>query len=186
MLEHLIDNYGYIAIVIGTFLEGETVLILGGIAAKLDYLKLPWVIFYAFIGTLCGDQLFFLLGRFHGQSLLNKRPSWQKRVEKVNRIIEQHPTLIILGFRFLYGLRNITPFVLGMSQIAIIKFAILNIISAALWAVIIGSLGYAFGHGLELMLGDIKRYEVAILGITLISGVFIWFIHQFRDSKQQK
>lgn len=80
MLEHLIEQYGYIAILIGTFLEGETILILGGIAAKLAYLKLPWVIFWSFVGTLCGDQLFFFLGRFHGQSFLNKRPSWQSRL----------------------------------------------------------------------------------------------------------
>lgn len=46
-LEYLIDTYGYPAILIGTFLEGETILVLGGIVAKLGYLKLPWVMGYS-------------------------------------------------------------------------------------------------------------------------------------------
>ena len=56
-LEHLIDAYGYLAILAGTFLEGETILILGGVAAKLGYLDLPWVIVCGFTGSLIGDQL---------------------------------------------------------------------------------------------------------------------------------
>jgi membrane protein DedA with SNARE-associated domain len=57
--ETILKTYGYWAIFIGTFAEGETILILGGIAAKLGYLALPWVILAAFVGGLCGDQLFF-------------------------------------------------------------------------------------------------------------------------------
>ncbi len=62
-LEILIRNYGYWAVLVGTFLEGETILVLGGLSAHLGYLKLPWVIAAAFCGTLPGDQLYFFLGR---------------------------------------------------------------------------------------------------------------------------
>ena len=41
MLESLIDTYGYLTILIGTFLEGETILVLGGFAAHRGYLHLP-------------------------------------------------------------------------------------------------------------------------------------------------
>ena len=60
-LEQLIESYGYIVLVIGTFLEGETILVLGGIAAKLGYLQLYGVVLAAFIGSLAGDQLYFFL-----------------------------------------------------------------------------------------------------------------------------
>jgi len=46
-LEELISTYGYAAIGIGTFLEGETILILVGFAAHRGYLELPWVIVFA-------------------------------------------------------------------------------------------------------------------------------------------
>lgn len=184
--EHLIDAYGYLAILIGAFLEGETILVLGGIAAKLGYLELPWVIVCAFTGTLFGDQLFFFLGRYKGQTFLDKRPTWQGRAEKVHRIMERHHIPIILGFRFLYGLRTVTPFVIGMSRVPIAEFMILNIIGAALWAVSIGILGYAFGHALGLILGDIQHYELEILAVVLLVGILIWVNHIVHIRRQQK
>ena len=59
-LQSIIENYGYAAILIGTFLEGETILVLAGLAAHQGYLELTGVIFSAFLGSLCGDQLFFI------------------------------------------------------------------------------------------------------------------------------
>jgi hypothetical protein len=116
-LESLIDTYGYLAILVGTFFEGETVLVLGGLAAYREYLRLPWVILAAFVGTLCGDQLFFYLGRVHSQAILAKRPSWKARVEKAQKLVERFRNPLILVFRFLYGLRTVTPFVIGMSTV---------------------------------------------------------------------
>jgi len=184
-LEHLIETYGYMAILVGTFLEGETVLILGGIISKLGYLELHWVMVCAFTGTFIGDQLSFFLGRYQGKRFLEKRPTWTMRVNNVRRILEQHHILIILGFRFIYGLRIVTPFVIGMSRIPIAEFLILNVIGAALWAIIIGILGYAFGHGLELVLGDIRRYEIEILAVVFLAGMLIWIIHIAYTRRQQ-
>lgn len=57
--EELISTYGYVAVGIGTFQEGETILILGGFASHRGYLELPWVIACAFLGTLFGDRFYF-------------------------------------------------------------------------------------------------------------------------------
>lgn len=176
--EHFINAYGYLAILFGTFFEGETILLLGGIAAKLGYLELPWVIVCGFAGSLFGDQLFFFIGRYRGQAFLEKRPAWQGRAAQVHRVMDRHRIAIILGFRFMYGLRTVTPFVLGMSRIPVAQFLLLNLISAALWAGVIGVLGYAFGHALELLLGDIRRYEMAIFAVGLIVGASIWALHR--------
>jgi membrane protein DedA with SNARE-associated domain len=186
MLEQFINHYGYLAILIGTFLEGETILILAGIAAKLGYLELEWVIICAFIGTLLGDQLFFFLGRYRGVAYLQRHASWQARVNKVSAVLHRHRILIILGFRFLYGLRTVTPFVIGMSRVPVIEFIILNVIGAASWALVIGLLGYAFGHGLELVLGDIKHYEMAIMSVILGASILFWLIVYLRGKASDK
>lgn len=185
-LELLIGTYGYLAILIGTLIEGETIVVLGGIAAKLGYLKLQWVIIWSFTGTLLADQLFFFAGRYRGTALLQSYPSWQQRARKAGAVLERHRILIILGFRFLYGLRTMTPFVIGMSPIPVVEFLILNIIGAALWATVIASLGYAFGHGLELILGDIRRYEIAILATVLCIAASFWLYRFVRLKNKQK
>lgn len=57
-METFVQTYGYWAILIGTFLEGETILVLGGLAAHMGYMDLNGVILAAFAGSLSGDQLF--------------------------------------------------------------------------------------------------------------------------------
>ena len=93
------------------------------------------------------------------------------------RNLVRHQVLVILGFRFLYGMRNLTPFVIGMSPIPTLRFFVLNLLGAGLWSLIIGGLGYVFGHGLEVVLGDIRRYEIEIMLAVLLAGVGLWLFH---------
>lgn len=176
-IESFIDSYGYAAILIGTFLEGETILVLGGFAAHRGYLSLPWVIVAALAGTLFGDQLYFFLGRWHGQKVLAKRPSWKARAARVENLLQRFQKPLIVVFRFLYGLRTVTPFVIGMSSVSTLQFVLLNIIGALVWSVLVGTGGYAFGSALEAIIGDVKKYELEVLGAIAIIGILIWVIH---------
>lgn len=75
-MEQLVTDYGYLAILIGTFLEGEVILVIGGFLVHRGYLDLPVVIAVAFIGTLVGDQLYFNLGRTRGKRFTAKNGPW--------------------------------------------------------------------------------------------------------------
>lgn len=175
-LEELITTYGYAAVGIGSFLEGETVLVLGGFAAHRGYLELPWVIVSAFLGSLFGDQLYYFIGRIKGKSILEKRPRWKAKSEKVFSLLHKHQILLILGFRFLYGLRTVTPFVIGASKITPTRFIIHNILGAAIWAVIVGGMGYLFGYTLEIFIDNVKKYELLVFaGLTGV-GIIIWLL----------
>jgi membrane protein DedA with SNARE-associated domain len=183
LLEELISTYGYAAIAVGTFLEGETILILAGFAAHRGYLELPWVLVSAFLGTLLGDQFYFYIGRAKGQSVLDKRPDWKSKSEKVLSLFNKHQVWLILGFRFIYGLRTVTPFVLGLSRVSRLRFLILNALGAFAWAIVIGVLGYLFGHTVEVIIGDIKRYELWIfIGLAALGGI-TWSVH-WRSKKK--
>jgi len=176
-LEGLISTYGYLAVGVGTFFEGETILVLGSFAAHQGSLELPLVILVAFLGTLCGDQLYFFIGHFKGQTFIEKRPAWKAKSEKVFDLLKRHQILLILGFRFLYGLRNITPFLIGASGIPPLRFLILNIIGALIWATTVGVLGYMLGSVIEQMIGKIQKYELYVFGFIAIAGMLIWLYH---------
>ncbi|PLY06920.1 MAG: DedA family protein [Desulfuromonas sp.] len=185
-MEHFIQQYGYLAIFIGTFLEGETILVLAGFAAHRGYLGLAGVIMAAFLGSLLGDQLFFQLGRHHSATLLKLRPTWQPRLERSRDLIHNHQNLIILGFRFLYGLRTVTPFALGISKVAWQRFALLNGLGALVWAAAFGSAGYIFGQTLELWLGDLRKYEYLLFAIIAGIGALAWGLHRTRQKSSRK
>lgn len=176
-MESFIEHFGYLAVLVGTFLEGETVLILGGFAAHRGYLDLFWVIATAFAGTVCGDQLFYYLGHRHSHALLTRRPAWQQKIEKARYLIASHQILIILSFRFFYGLRAVIPFTLGLSVVSPRIFVPLNILGAAFWAASVGAAGYFFGHALEVFFVHLKQIEIwVMIGIALL-GATIWVIY---------
>ena len=54
-LPELIESYGYWAVLAGTLLDGESVLLLAGFAAHRGYLQLQDVIGVAIIGSFLGD-----------------------------------------------------------------------------------------------------------------------------------
>jgi membrane protein DedA with SNARE-associated domain len=182
-LQSAVDTYGYLAILIGTFFEGETILVLGGFAAHQGYLALPWVIASAFAGSLCGDQLFFYLGRRHSQAVLAKRPVWKARIGRVTGILERFRRSFMLGFRFVYGIRTITPFAIGMSRIRAGEFFLYNAAGALLWAAAVGSGGYLIGNALVLFLGNVKRYEKEALAAIALLGLLLWGTHFLRQRR---
>ena len=140
----------------------------------------------AFFGTMIGDQLYFYLGRLKGIDWFERRPAWKSKADRVFVLVEKHETLIILTFRFLYGLRTVTPFVIGLSGVRAFKYFVLNIIGAALWAVSFGVLGYLFGHTLELVLGDIKHLEMEILAGIGVIGVVSWAIYWLKSRRRAR
>lgn len=184
LLVQLVAQYGYLAVFIGTFLEGESVLIAGGFLAHRGYMALPWVMLAAFVGSMLGDQLAYFLGRWRGPRFLAARPAWHARAEKVMDKLHRHKVLIILGFRFVWGLRNATPFVLGASHIPVRVFISLNAVGAAIWAVAVAAGGYVFGYALEAALGRMKHYEHLIVAGLIVAGVALWIWHAQRARKR--
>lgn len=167
-LESLIADFGYWAVLAGTFLEGETVPVLAGFAAHQGYLRLDLVMLCAFAGSFCGDQLWFWVGRRYGRAWLARHPKSAAAAERVGRLLDRWGDGFVLGFRFLYGLRSVSPVAIALSSISAARFAVLNLISAALWAVAVGGAGYLFGQAIEGALGRLKAWEHRILAAAAI------------------
>lgn len=166
-------EWAYLILIVGTFLEGETILVVGGYLAHEGYLSLPWVLASAFTGSFAGDQLYFFIGRLRGKPFLEQRPKLQSSVARVHRMLERWHTGFILAFRFLYGLRTVSPFVLGTTKVPTLRFFCLNLTGALLWAVGIGYAGYLFGDVVKHVLGEAQRYEKFALGALVVVGVTV-------------
>jgi membrane protein DedA with SNARE-associated domain len=179
----LIQDYGYVAVFVGTLLEGESVLILAGVAATLGYLSLPGIIVTAMIGSFLGDQLFFYLGRRYGPELLQRFPILATRAARMQKLLQRFHLPLILGVRFLYGLRTVGPMVIGMSGVAWARFFLLNLIGASVWASTIAGAGYLFGNALELLLVDIKHYEGLLLAAIAAAGMVVWLVYRWRQRR---
>ena len=188
-MKELIAQYGYLALFIGTFLEGETILLLAGFAAQSPAFNLDvrLVILVAFCGSLAGDQTAFFIGRHYGRRLVARSEKWRNRADRVHAMLKKYHEVLILSFRFFYGLRNLTPFVLGTADISILKFFILNAIGAGIWAVAFTLVGYGFGSLLENVLtkliDNVHHVELAILGLAALVALGLWLRKALRRSR---
>jgi membrane protein DedA with SNARE-associated domain len=170
-LASLVQSYGYPAVFVGSLVEGETILALGAIAAHRGYLALPWVIAAAAAGGFLGDQFYFLVGRFAGDRVLARWPPLRPGAERVRQLLDRYDAPLILGVRFMYGLRTVGPIAIGMSRIHWVRFALFNLVGAIVWAALVAGIGYALGEALARLLGDLKRIEEWVFGVVLVGGL---------------
>ncbi|WP_241572277.1 DedA family protein [Rosenbergiella nectarea] len=172
-IHSLISHYGYLALVIGCMAEGETFVLLGGIAAHEGLLHLYWVIAAAMVGGIIGDQILFFLGWRYGTKFLTRFEKQQSKIDKANTLIHRHPALFVIGARFMYGFRIIGPIIIGSSGLHPWLFVLLNIIGAALWAGIFASLGFYAGKIITPWLNRIEGYLEPLFWIA-VAALVIW------------
>lgn len=185
-LADLVAHYGYGAVFAGSLLEGETILLLAGAAAQKGYLSFIAVVAIAFCAGTLGDQILFAVGRRHGAALLRRYPRLAARAAPAQQLIRRHQTWLIVGVRFMYGLRLIGPVVIGMSEVPVRRFVLLNLLGAAVWAPLVVGVGYLFGHALDWLFAGIERFEFIALGVVAIvlGAVALWrWLRPGRDSE---
>ena len=180
----LLHDYGYWTILVWTFLEGETVVIIAGILAQQGYLAPNLIVLCAFFGSCTSDQLMFLLGKYKGRAVLARFPRLARNAERAETLVRKYETPLILSFRFIYGVRNITPIMLGINRVNHLKFLVLNIIGAGVWALCFTWGGFFFGKLFErIILGASHAIFYLLVAIAAIAGL-IWYIRQRKRSKE--
>lgn len=185
-LEQLVADWGYLALFVGTFLEGETIMVLSGLAAKRGFLELHWVMLIGGAGSLLGDQFFFFLGRRHRNLPVVRFPTLRDKMVRAGHLLDRHRVPVMLGFRFLYGLRAVLPYVIGAGPVRIPTFMFLNFLGAVIWAVCVAWGGYALGAALEAFLGKLKHYELAIFGGLAGLGFLVWLVSNWRARRRRR
>ena len=180
-LPGLIDSYGYLAVFIGAFLEGETILALAGLAAWRGYLDFWVVALVAMFAGFAGDQFYFWMGRRHGQQILARFPDAMERAHRFDALLARWHAPLIVAIRFMYGFRIVGPVLLGMGRVPAWKFLVFNFIGAAIWAPLIAGLGYIFGNIIETLLADLKNFELWAFGAVIAIGVGSSVVHHWRS-----
>jgi membrane protein DedA with SNARE-associated domain len=174
-----VQEWGYIAVFLGSIVEGESVILTASSMAALGYLNIYTIMAIAFITTTVVDQLLFFVGLHYGPSLFNRYPRLKPKTEKAFRLLHRFDVWFILSFRFIYGIRIISPAVIGAGGVSPARYIPLNIVSAFVWTVVSCGGGYLLG---DVMLqaihhiADIQRSAVITIGIGCLAlgGYVLW------------
>ena len=156
---HLVAEHGYAVTFLGALVEGETILTLAGVAAHRGYLPLATLIGLAALGSFLGDQVYFLIGRRYGTSLLARFPRFRAATQNADTLLVRYAGFSVIVVRFLYGLRTLGPIALGMSSLRWRTFVAFNAAGAILWSVCWLSVGYLLGEAAQMVFGDLRHLE---------------------------
>ncbi|KQN20644.1 hypothetical protein ASE86_15485 [Sphingomonas sp. Leaf33] len=185
-LEAIVARYGLLAIFVGAGVEGETVVAGGGLLANQGMLPLAGVMVAAAAGSALADGLFFAIGRRFRDHRRVKRIREKPAFARALALLERYPTGFIFAFRFLYGLRTVSPMAIGTMRVPTRRFLALNAAAAVVWAVLISTIGYLFGRALATAVGRLHSVEhvaLAIGGVVVIAGGIAWLVCRYVSAK---
>jgi membrane protein DedA with SNARE-associated domain len=181
-IEALVARWGVAAVFAGAALEGEAAVTAGGILAHQGLISLPGAMIAAALGSFLADQGWFAFGRrFRHHRWVVKvqeRPAFQKAIA----LVERRPIGFIFIFRFLYGLRTVSPIAIGTTHVPHRLYAAVNFASAAVWGALFTSIGFVFGEAFEDLTGRL-RHDARLwwlVGGLLAAGVVfgLWRWHR--------
>lgn len=173
----------YLLTFIWTALEGETFVIFAGLAAQQGLLNIFYLFIAAALGSMLGDQAFFLVGRHFGRRVLDKKPHLEAKLDHIFKALDKYAVTFILSYRFMYGVRNISALAIGMSPMPWKYFAFWNTVASFLWSFVFCAGGYLIGVVLESMGMNIKESDNInvthimigiLLVVVVVVGLRLW------------
>lgn len=168
----LVNRYGYAAVFLGSLIEGETALFLGTLAAEKGYLNVGYVLLAGFAGGFLGDQVLYFLGRLYGDRLLLRFPQLVPAAHRAKTLLFRFRAPLIVVIRFLYGLRVIGPFAIGMADIPPLAFLTFNALGALLWVLAITALADTFAGALTWLLAHMVIFKtLSLVTVVITAGV---------------
>lgn len=176
-LEDFVSRYGYFAIFILTFFEGESVLIAAGFLAYHGYLSALVVVLVATAASFVGHATFFLIALYKREAFLTVIQRFIRvNVLKLESLVARYGVAAIFITQWIYGFRLLSAAVLGLSRMGGAIYFPFQFVSCLLWAVICTIGGYFFGATLTKILGEVRHYSVYVAMGVVGAGFVIWLM----------
>lgn len=181
-----VGTWGYLILFFWSILEGEIGLIFAGLASHDGHMNLFLAVFVAGLGGFVGDQIYFYIGRLNKRSLGKMLQSQRRKFALAHLLLKKYGWPIIFIQRYMYGMRTIIPISIGLTRYSAIKFAIINLLSAWVWAGITIVFVWYFGALIWDILAWFKSHPYLLipLAITFGGGILAYF--HYKTKKKDK
>jgi membrane protein DedA with SNARE-associated domain len=147
-------TYGYIVLFLYSLGGGFVALMAAGVLAYAGKMDLGLSIAVAFAANFIGDTLLFYMARYHKSEMMNYLHKHRRKLALSHILMKRYGSWIIIMQKFVYGIKTLIPLAIGLTKYDFVKFSVLNLVAALLWAVVIGIASYLAGDVL------MRAYEV--------------------------
>jgi membrane protein DedA with SNARE-associated domain len=171
------------ALFVGFVLPGETVAVLGGVAAKFGHVPLAGVTAVVIGAAIVGDSVGYEVGRVLGPRVIAHRylESRRERLEAAQRFLARRGgTAVFLG-RWVAFFRAVMPALAGSARMPYRRFLFFNAAGGVVWGAVVVLLGYAAGASYKSIEGYLGQGSAGILVAVVALAVTIWAVRRHRD-----
>jgi len=173
-----LETYGYIGLFLYSLGGGFVALVGAGILSFMGKMDLPTSISIAFVANALGDIMLFYMARYQKTMMMDNLRKHRRKLALAHVMMKKNGSWIILIQKFIYGIKTLIPIAIGLTKYDFKKFAILNVLSAGVWALVFG-LGSYYSGGILVegvkMLGE-KPWIAPILLLVFGGGLW-WYMN---------
>lgn len=175
-IEALLDAHGLAFVLVGCFLEGDTVALSAGLLEHKGLLPFGPTVLAAAAGAWIWDISIFALGRIFRAHPRVARAMSNPRAQALTQRLIRRPLLLAALFRFVPGTRTVAPLALATaSSLPAPVYAAVTAVSALLWALVLVSIGHDLGAIIERIWGDLRDPRAVIaLPLLSLAALMIW------------
>ena len=189
---HWIGQYGYAGIfsllifgIVGLPVPDEWLLTFSGfLVFKRTLLFVP-TFAAAFCGSACGITVSYTLGRIFDTYVLMKYGSYihmsPDRLARVHSWFERRGRWTLLVGYFVPGVRHLTGYIAGASELSFSNFALFAYSGAFCWVAVFITLGYFLGEEWNRVVESLDKAKFLIIGLAAVAGI-AWFAYLRRRS----
>lgn len=187
-----IGQYGYAGIfsllifgIVGLPVPDEWLLTFSGfLVFKRTLLFVP-TFAAAFCGSACGITVSYTLGRIFDTYVLMKYGSYihmsPDRLARVHSWFERRGRWTLLVGYFVPGVRHLTGYIAGASELSFSNFALFAYSGAFCWVAVFITLGYFLGEEWNRVVESLDKAKFLIIGLAAVAGI-AWFAYLRRRS----
>jgi membrane-associated protein len=175
------------ALFVGFVLPGETVAILGGVAASRGNISVVWMCVIVVAAAIIGDTIGYEVGARYGTRLLNVRilRKRQDRIDAARNLLARYGGPAVFLGRYIAFFRAIMPFLSGVSRMHYSRFLLFNALGGLTWGIGAVLLGFLAGNSytaIERAFGRIAAYVGAGLAVA---ALIAWVVVRHRRRARQ-
>jgi membrane protein DedA with SNARE-associated domain len=191
-----ITHYGYGAIflllalgIVGLPIPDETLMTFTGFLVFEHKLSLPLAFAAAWGGSTCGITISYWLGRRFGLKLIRRYGKYvrvtEEHVEKAHAWFDRVGHWGLTFGYFIPGIRHLSAYAAGMSNLEPRQFALFAYPGGALWVTTFLTLGYFLGNRWEAVSRQVEHYATDVMIVCAVGAVayLVWRIWRKRRQR---
>lgn len=177
-------TYGYIGLFLYSLGGGFVAIVGAGVLSFMGKMDLSTSIFIAFVANALGDMMLLYMARYQKAMMMEGLRKHRRKLALSHLLMKKYGSWIILFQKFVYGIKTLIPIAIGLTKYDIKKFAILNILSAAVWALVFGFGSYYSGEALMNLASLIGEKPWIAPIILLVFGGGLWLYMEKATKKK--